>query len=301
MRKYLFLMVAFCASMFFVSCSDSPDTLSDSTAEKVISKEAKRLNWLDVYEGIRVGYFECNDNAERLKYRKLAANELVTYRCDKVMKKERVRKTRKVQRRTYYGYYTDTERYYVDELVPHYFVTITLTEKGQKLVREDKEAEPSDDEKELRLDFKPDLSKYPEAAVDSIEFPETVAKAEVIEEEQKEAEQPQAEPEIDDVAETEATPAPETPVDTRSDYEKAKDKESYEIVKLQACTLDIEKVRNILKTDDFHAVAELVLEYDDVTPVGRCFLGVYEGQRMLIKRIKFVYYQDKGWSVDDDK
>lgn len=301
MRKYLFLMMAFCASMFFVSCSDSPDTLSASTAEKVISKEAKRLNWLTYSQNIRVGYFECNDNDERLKYRKLAANELVTYKCDKVMKKERVRKTRKVQRRTYYGYYTDTERYYVDELVPHYFVTITLTEKGQKLVKEDKEAEPSDDEKELRLDFKPDLSKYPEAAVDSIEFPETVAKAEVIEEQQAEVEQPQAEPEIDDVAENETTPAPETPVDTRSDYEKAKAKESYEIVTLQAYTLEIEKVRNILKKDDFHAVAEVVLEYDDVTPVGRSFLGVYEGQRMLLKSVNFVYYQDKGWTVDADK
>lgn len=143
--------MAFIAACCFVSCSDSPDELSANKAEKLVKKEMKRLNQLEQGITIKTGYFECNDADVRYKYRQLAANDLITYKCDKVEKPERVRKSRIVRRNYGWYSYNDTEYYWVNEMQTTYFVTIALTEKGQKLVMEEKEVEPDEDQKELLL------------------------------------------------------------------------------------------------------------------------------------------------------
>lgn len=294
MKKSLFLVLMVLGVFSLVSCSDSADTLSASKAEKLVKKELKRLNKLESYESVQIGYFECADNDARYKLRQLAANEIMTYKCDKVMKKDRVRKSRTVRRQGWWGAYNDTEYYYEDVDVPCYFVTTALTEKGQKLVYEEKEIEPSADVKELRLDEEVDLSKYPESKVDAQEFPEQA----------KEAEAQPAEEEV--VAEDEFQPDEEVPAEevdvnnasARSAYEIAKDKENSEYVLLKACVVDIVKARNIMKTGDFSAKAEILFEYDVVTPVGRIYSSVYEGQRFLSSGFTFAFYQDKGWKLE---
>ena len=168
MKKYFLLSIILLAAGCFVSCSDGPDSLSASTAKKLIKKELKRINQLESYSKVQIGYFECNDNDIRYKYRQLAANEIITYQVKKVMKQERVKKTR--IKKGYWGNYK--ENYWTNEFVPVYFVTTALTEKGKKLVYEEKEIEPSEDEKELRLDFEVDKSKFPEASVKEKEFPD---------------------------------------------------------------------------------------------------------------------------------
>ena len=57
MRKCILLSVMLMAAMCLVSCSDSPDTLSASTAKKLFKKEVKRLNQLDSYADVQIGYF----------------------------------------------------------------------------------------------------------------------------------------------------------------------------------------------------------------------------------------------------
>lgn len=285
MKKYFLLSIILLAAGCFVSCSDGPDSLSASTAKNLFKKEMKRLNQLETYSAVQIGYFECNDNDLRYKYRQLAANGLITYEVKTVMKQERVRKTR--TRQSAWGG-TYNEKYWTTEDVPIYFVTTALTEKGKKLMYEEKEAEPSADDKELRLDFEPDKSKFPEASVKEEEFPDAnVSQDTEIAEE--------GEPD-----ETEEYDCPEGEevyvADNAPEYDKEKAKEAYEEVKLKAYTWSIEKARNILKAVDCIATAEIIAEVDKATPVGRIMEGRYEGQRIVIKDVKFVFYQDKGWT-----
>ncbi len=289
MRKCILLSVMLMAAMCLVSCSDSPDTLSASTAKKLFKKEVKRLNQLDSYADVQIGYFECNDNDLRYTYRQLAANEIITYNVKKVMKPERVKKTR--LRQSYWGG-TYKENYWTTEDVPVYFVTTALTEKGKKLVYEEKEAEPSEDEKELRLDFEVDKSKFPEFAVKEEEFPDKASADSQVESAAAEADAVTDEESHDEYDEFQ----PDT--DNASEYEREKGKEAYESVKLQAYTWSIEKARNIQKTGDYTAEAEIIAEVDKATPVGRIVSGRYEGQRILVEKVKFIFYQDKGWTLD---
>lgn len=281
-----------------VSCSESSDTLSESTVKSLVKKELTRQNRMEGTAYVQVGYFECNDAQQRYQLRQLAANDLITYKCDPIKKKERVQKTRQVKRYGFFGYsYTDTERYWVDEDVTTYFVTIALTEKGQKLVVADKEMEPSDDAKDLKLDQEFDRSKFPESQVNFDEFAEPAPVAEEPVAEVAEAVDSAMVDSVAVVEEVEEQPAPkkEKP---KSEYEQAKDKESFETVLLQAYKLKIVKARNILKTGDFTGVAEVVFEYTDVNAVGRILANVDEGKRFLADGLKFVYYQDKGWQVN---
>jgi len=284
MKKYLLLSIMLLTAMCMVSCSDSPDSLSASTAKKLFKKEMKRLNQSDVYSSVQIGYFECNDNDVRYKYRQLAANEIITYQVKKVMKQERVKKTR-VRKSSWGGTYK--ENYWVNEDVPVYFITTALTDKGKKLVYEEKDIKPTADEEELRLDFEVNKSKFPEASVAEDEFPGTAAttsQAETAEEQSTAEEFDCPDDEFDFVA------------DNESEYNKEKAKESYENVMLRAYTWCIEKARNILKTGDFTATAEIIAEVDDATPVGRIMDNRYEGQRILLEDVRFVFYQDKGWT-----
>lgn len=289
MKKYFLLSIILLAAGCFVSCSDSPDSLSASTAKKLFKNEVKRKKQLDNYTAIQIGYFECNDNDVRYKYRQLAATGLITYQCKKVTKQENVKKTR--IKKGYWGNYK--ESYWEKEDVTVYFITTELTDKGKKLVYEEPEIKPTADEEELRLDFEPNKSKYPEASVDEQEFPEAAAntpQADATEEESESAEEFDCPDDPDDfVADN---------MDNSSEYDKEKAKESYEDVKLRACTWSIKKARNILKTGDFTAKAEIIAEVDDATPVGRIMGNVYEGQRMLLEDVKFTFYQDKGWTLD---
>ena len=281
MRKLFLLSFMLMAAMCFVSCSDSPDTLSASTAKKLFKKEIKRQNQLDSYSDLQIGYFECNDNSVRYKYRQLAANDIITYQVKKVMKPQSVKKYR--LRQSYWGG-TYKDYYWTTEEVPVYFITTALTEKGKKLVYEEKEAEPSDDEKELRLDFEPDKSKFPEASVKEQEFPDAPA-----------AETESAD--ADETEEFEGSDAADYCEVEGSEYDKEKAKESVEEVKLHAYTWSIKKARNILKTGDYTAKAEIIAEVDKATPVGRILNDRYEGQRILVEDVSYTFYQDKGWTL----
>ena len=52
------------------------------------------------------------------------------------------------------------------------------------------------------------------------------------------------------------------------------------------------------KTGDYTASAEILLEYENVTPVGRIIRGVYDGQRILVESVDYTYFEDKGWRVN---
>lgn len=290
MKLFRTLLLTLTAATCFTACSDSPETLGKSTAKKLFKKEIARLHQDKGAATVQLGYYECNDNDDRLKLRQLAANDIVTYKCDVVKKNVRVKKTRRVQAGYYYRYWT-TESYWVDELADTYFVTVALTKKGEGLKMEEQEAEPDENTKELKLDKEIDLSKYPESKVQAEEFPAAQNAGQSAED---------AADEADETAEAEETSStPETAqADTRSAYEKAKDKENTELVQLKAFELSVVKARNVRKLDDYTGQAEVLMEYENVTPVGRIMLNVYDGQRFATGTLHYTYYEDRGWRLD---
>ena len=158
------------ASVGLTSCDD--ETLSASKAKSLLKKEISRLNQEKAGIEITTGYYECNDDEARYKLRQLVANQLIDYKCERVMKPETVKKTRRV--RDGWGF-TYNKTYYETDIVPTYFVTVALTEKGKKLLWEEKEVKPTKDEEEMKADLELDSSKFPEGSVKEVEFPETDA------------------------------------------------------------------------------------------------------------------------------
>lgn len=285
MKKLSFVLLALVAAVCFVSCGDSPDRLEPSRAKKLAKKELLRTHGNESSATVSVGYYECNDNDDRLKLRQLAANDIVSYSCEIVKKMERVKKTRRVQAGYYYRYWT-TESYWVDEEVNTFFVKVALTEKGQKLVFEEKEAEPSEDEKDLKKDKEIDLSKFPEFTVEETEFPQLAKKAEQAE---------VTEGDEDGVMDDEMYAEEDAAAQNQSAYDKAKAKETIEKVELKAFELKVVKAINVRTLENGTGKATILMEYTDVTPVGRIMLDRYNGQRFTIDDLNFAYYEDKGW------
>ena len=300
MKKNLYLLLALAAMFCLVSCTESSESLSASTAKSLVEEELQRLNKTEGVCSVATGYFECNDDHQRYIYRQLEANGLIAYKCDKIIRVERVQKTRRVTR-SYWGYsYYDTESYWVNENVTTYFVTISLTEEGKKLVMEEKEIEPTNDEKDLMCDVEVDPSKFPESKVNPDEFSSPSAKVVQASEEDFVMADSIS---VDTVAADEIIESPQSKPQTstkgkKSEYEQAKEKESIEIVLLKGYELNLVKARNIMKTSDYSAVAEIIVKYENVNAVGRILGEVSEGQRTLLDNVSYQYYQDKGWQVE---
>jgi hypothetical protein len=277
-------------------CCNDP-SLKAGKAKSLVKKEMARTYANEAVTGITVGYYECNDPDVRFKLRQLAANEVITYSCDRVKKAERVRKSRRVQRYSYFYSYYDTEYYYVNDTVTTYFVTVAMTDKGMKFIVEDREVMPTADEKELRLDFEPDLSKYPEANVEYDEFPEAAAAPS----EEVAEETPGVDPDMVEASDEEEVMAVDSESEALSEYQIAKSKENTEVVRVKAFDIKVVKVRNIKQNNDGvpTAKADLLVEACNVTPFGRIASQTYDGERELLKDNTFVYYQDKGWQLEE--
>lgn len=300
-KKSLLLAVLLSVmALSMVSCSDSPDSLSDGRARRVLNKEMERTHVDQNYVALKTGFFECNENLVRYRYRQLAANELITYKCAKVKKVESVKKTRRVKRNYYYYSYFDTETYYTKDTVDTYFITVQLTEKGKAFVVDSlPEPDPSEDDEDVSLANKKlaeefDSTKFPESKVPLVEFPEDRLSNDVVSEEE--------------IIRAEADIPDDMPDDgyvigknDLSEYEMAKSQEKITLVNVKAYKINVLKVRNIAlsNTGVPTAKGEAVLEADDVTPFGRILSRVLEKERHTVD-VEFVFYQDKGWRLKKD-
>lgn len=299
--KKLSTVLALAAVAFVLSscCGGENPKLSASKAKSIVNKEAARVHADVATVGLAVGYYECNDDATRYKLRQLAANEVITYGCDRVQKVVKGRHSRRVQR-NYWGYtYYDTEYYYGNDTVTTYFVTVALTDKGRKMVVEElPEPKPTADEKDLMPGREVDMSKLPEANVSPIEFPdgtETTDEASAAAQQQEYAES------VEEAVPGQANEQPVAGAEDKSAYDMAKEKESVEHVALRSHNLKTVKVRNIAVSYAGvpSAKAEVVVECSGVTPFGRIMAGAVEGERNIIKA-GFTYYQDKHWTLNQD-
>lgn len=293
MRKILFVLFAAAITLGLGGCHHGKEELSASKAKSMVKKEMKRLGTDEGTVGLRIGYFECNDNDTRYAYRQLAAAGVVSYKCDIVKKPTRVKKYRYVS----YGYgYSYREPYYADTLVDAYFITVALTDKGANFVADtNKKIEPCKDIAELGLDRVYDDSKLPEASVPFDEFGNN-AVAEP--EEEPVAEVEEAEMTLGNGEESYEEPSNE-PAGLSKEYEKAKAKEKIEYVAVVACKLKVYKIRNIAvdASEAPMATAEAIIEYSSVTPFGRILSKIHDGERFVMHDVKFAYYNDKGWQL----
>ena len=258
------------------SCGGNDGEFTKSAAEDALEE-------MDVFEEnahtvkFETGYYEMNDADYRLKLLKLAANEVITYKAEQINE------------------YIPATRWRSARVKEHVFVTVQLTDKGEKYVIE----KPSQTEEEAELVAAVDTKEYPEDKVLQ-EGPIPVinpqanenaeAPVEEFEENYDDAFQPDDSPMNNNTGTTEA-----------NEYQKALAKININSVYVLTQEIGIYKVMNLVCNDEMKksgtASCDFIIEATDVTPFGRILKGVKKGTREK-GSATFKYYIDKGWHVE---
>ena len=258
------------------SCGGNDGEFTKSAAEDALEE-------MDVFEEnalavkFETGYYEMNDADNRLKLLKLAANEVITYKAEQINE------------------YIPATRWRSARVKEHVFVTVQLTDKGEKYVIE----KPSQTEEEAELVAAVDTKEYPEDKVLQ-EGPIPVinpqanenaeAPVEEFEENHDDAFQPDDSPveELDEITDT-------------NEYLQALAKININSVYVLTQEIGIYKVMNLVCNDEMKksgtASCDFIIEATDVTPFGRILKGVKKGTREK-GSATFKYYIDKGWHVE---
>lgn len=258
------------------SCGGNDGEFTKSAAEDALEET-------DVFEEnahtvkFETGYYEMNDADDRLKLLKLAANEVITYKAEQINE------------------YIPATRWRSARVKEHVFVTVQLTDKGEKYVIE----KPSQTEEEAELVAAVDTKEYPEDQILQ-ECPIPVinpqanenaeASVEEFEENHDDAFQPDDSPveELDEITDT-------------NEYLQALAKININSVYVLTQEIGIYKVMNLVCNDEMKksgtASCDFIIEATDVTPFGRILKGVKKGTREK-GSATFKYYIDKGWHVE---
>lgn len=258
------------------SCGGNDGEFTKSAAEDALEE-------MDVFEEnahtvkFETGYYEMNDADYRLKLLKLAANEVITYKAEQINE------------------YIPATRWRSARVKEHVFVTVQLTDKGEKYVIE----KPSQTEEEAELVAAVDTKEYPEdkvlqegpiPVINPQANENTEAPVEEFEENYDDAFQPDDSPMNNNTGTTEA-----------NEYQKALAKININSVYVLTQEIGIYKVMNLVCNDEMKksgtASCDFIIEATDVTPFGRILKGVKKGTREK-GSATFKYYIDKGWHVE---
>lgn len=258
------------------SCCGNNGKFTMSAAEDAIEElEVFKENAHTVK--IETGYYELNDADARLKLLKLAANEMITYKAEQINE------------------YIPATRWRSARVKEHVFVTVQLTEKGEKYVVE----KPDQTEEEAELVAAVDTKEYPEDKVLQegpipVINPQANENAEGSVEEYEEnfedAFQPDDAPmeELDEITDT-------------NEYQKALAQININSVYVLTQEIEIYKVMNLVCNDVMEkagtATCDFIVESTNVTPFGRILKGFKKGMRDK-GTATFKYYIDKGWQVE---
>ncbi len=278
--KHAALVLLLCASSAFVSCGGSSrDEISASRLKSQLNDRLEIEGEDSHYTSVKVGFYEENSEAERYKLRQLAAAGVLTYEVQRM--------DAKVSVKTGYDWWSGRSIYkQVNRKVC--FVNVTLTDAGRKCILP---VLPEPVEEEDRDLINPNDEYYPEFDVpekETFSEPKTEQNPEPVSTPDPEVEQPETEPEAE-------APAPDAK--PKSEYEQAKERENPMTFNVSTYKMRVTKVRNI-RILDGEARFEAIVERYDVTPFGRVLDRVYEGDKTLV-RCSAVYYEDKGWKVED--
>lgn len=289
MKKLCFLMTAVIFMM--TSCTmNSKDNLSSKQVVKLVNQQFKKEAIVNHYHVLTTGYYEEEDDNARYALRQLAANDIITYKCELIpCKKRESYRERYVKG---YNWWTGSSEYgyrtayrMVDKMA--YFVTVELTKKGQSLVVE--EAELPVVEKDI-LDVEIDLSAFPESEVAFAEFPDTTKQQSI----EEGADEP-----VEPVDEWETVAEGDSRAEEKFAYDIAKEKENKVSNLCIAYTIKAISARNIqINPLTGAATAEAIIEVSSSTPMGRIYEHAYKGQRSAID-VKMDYFLDKGWVLNE--
>jgi len=263
--KTLSLFVLATLTVLFSACNNGKPSLSASKAKSLANDVITTLlPGGQAYTDLKIGYFECNDFDKREMYRILAEQGMVKFKCDTIERASR-------------SWQSET-----------YFVTVELTEKGQKYTVEEI----------------PTPKPYDKVTTHNLELLKKNSGKTSI------AEMPTEEP-IDDYEIIEAEAGLEDYEDNysvhsaMSAYEQAKEKEHVETVIVKSHKLKVIGADYILSGEKkdkeleisgvYFAAGRLTVEYTDVTPFAR---NIVEGWRVCTN-CHFIYYDDKGWMITE--
>ena len=263
--KALCLIVMATVAVLFTACNNGKPSLSASKAKSLASDVIETmLPNGQAYTELETGYFECYDFDKRERYRLLAEQGLVTYKCDTI---ERVSRSWRSE---------------------SYFVTVELTEKGKKYAVEEKpNPKPYDKVTAHNLEL---LKKNSgKASIAEVPTEESIDDYEIM----------MAEAELEDYEDNYSGHS----AMSAYEQAKEKEHIETVIVKshkLKVIGADYilsgemkEKDKDLETSGVYIAAGRLTVEYTDVTPFAR---NIVEGLRMCTK-CQFIYYDDKGWVI----
>ena len=312
-KSCLLLMSMLVAALAFVGCSQSPDSISESTILKQFNKQLAMEAEAEEFCPIQIGTYDCPSDAARLILRQLEAAKLITYDVERYAWWERsfknVRESYRVLRGNYWYSYYDTEYRTVKktsyDFEDHYVVTVALTPKGEKLAVEDIPSAVIEEDPDL---IQPDIdpSKYAWNKVDlTEEWPYIPNPFLEPEKEEEVATEPTAEEPKKEEEKSEEKPAKKEKIDRIDSlqYEKYVQLDQYaQNVFLKACEIEGIKARNIQIYEDNgirKARAEVIVATKNTTDAGRILLDTEDDIRELV-HVEFEFYQDKGWVLCSD-
>ncbi len=277
-------------------CSDNGELTKGDVENEIERITAGELEHMQ-YAGFKIGYYEENDADARYKLRQLASLGLITYQAEDIVET--------VEKKDWYG---RVDGYNKNN---HIFVTVALTEDGQKYVvnaeerrkvREDisesmldKDLQNSDEDKqwpEDTLNITEKIKVTDDTPIEGMNSPAQLTETA--------SEKAKDEADSDEFDKVFTGNFPSSRVATTA-YEKAWKKVSYTVVALDSHKYDISKIRNIKCTQSMLenglGEADVIYEITDVTPFGRIISNLVEGDKFE-KTYKFVKYTDN-WKIDD--
>lgn len=254
------------------ACGDSKE-FTTGRAEDAIEELSIFQDSANVVS-LQTGYYEENNADMRYKLRQLAANEMLTYSAEQINE------------------YVPASYWRKAKTIPHVFVTVSLTQKGEKYIV----SEPIKDKDADELKNKAKQEVYPESDV-AVNEQIPLRNPQLVKEEENET----GDSSYSDNRNISNEPSYDSSNEELSEYEKAKAKEHSMTFDMLSYTLKVYKVKNLICTEESmkegRATCDAVVEVKDVTPFGRILDGVKKGDRDLNTGINFFYYIDKGWQV----
>lgn len=312
MKKVLLFGTAI-LTLIITSCSSQTRDNLPSNVVKEAVEEQMKLNMLDQsYTKLQTGYFECNNEDNRIILAKLAAAGVIEYKVERFAwwKKH-------LYAGNSFGTFYGGTSYKFEE---HFMVSVKLTEEGKKFVVD---SIPTP-EKLIDEDLKQpeiDLTKLPENNFVAEQWPDIpcpenkdAVKNQTPADSEKAVEQVAQRSNLNDIFATN-TPKEEPnteqsswvslDVDTELKYLAATEKVNIESVIMKSSALEVDDVRFIQtfshpENRANYALAEVIAKTTDVTPAGRIIDQKYEGTK-LCATVIFEYFNDKGWVLRADK
>lgn len=294
-------MKRFCLSFAIVaillgittSCSGDGKPLSSSSAKAALQKEAIFAKDSQVKE-FEIGFQEVSEdylqNLARLK-----AAGVITYTAEKVIEKRESR-----QGNYWYGYYTVTKE------ITHVFADVQLTDEGKKYVVENPTKLRADIAKDMlpNENYEENIPDFMMATDNAFGSQTSSVTEEVAVIDEAFADSVFVDTLREEMVAVEETIAPEPKKDSpNAQYEAMKARTgNTETVNVLVGKFEIVKIKEVLCTDKMFEEGTgsclLLYKFVDKTPFGFVF-GAPAENHIETAKVKFIHYQDMGWTVEN--